>query len=82
MQSLNSCICLMQDKCFMASLDLKNAFHTIPIYEAHQKYLQFCVEDQFYKYKVLPQGYKDSPRIFTIILKPVFKFFKVERNFL
>ena len=71
MESLFSCLNLMSEGCFMASLDLKNAYHTIPIFEPHQKFLQFCVNGQTYRYKVLPQGYKDSPRIFTRILKPV-----------
>lgn len=81
MESLNSCLCLIQENCYMASLDLKNAYHTIPIWEPHKKYLQFCVDDQFYNYKVLPQGYKDSPRIFTRVLKPVLSFLRVSGIF-
>ena len=71
LENLNSCLLLMEHNCFMASLDLKNAYHSIPIWGPHQKYLQFFFENQVYKYLVLPQGYKDSPRIFTRVLKPV-----------
>ena len=76
MESLNSCILLMDQNCFMASLDLKDAYHSIPIWGPHQKFLQFIFNKQCYKYLVLPQGYKDSPRIFTRILKPVLGFLR------
>ena len=71
MDSLESCLNLMEDKCFMASIDLEDAYHSIPMYPRHTKFLKFEVKGQFYKYLVLRQGYRDSPRIFTKITKPL-----------
>ena len=71
MDSLNTCLCLMKENCFMASIDLKNAFHTFPMHPEFTKYLKFKVEDICYKYLVLPMGFTDSPRIFCKLLKPV-----------
>ena len=69
--SLQTCLDLIEPNWFMASLDLKEAFYTIPMDEAFTKYLKFCVNGTFYKFVVLPMGFRDSPRIFCKILKPV-----------
>ena len=71
MDSLESCLNLMEYNCFMASIDLADAYHSIPMHPSHTKFLKFEVKGQSYKYLVLPQGYKDSPRIFTKITKPI-----------
>ncbi len=71
MHSLQTCLDLMEPNCFMASIDLKDAFHTIPMDVQDSKYLKFYIGNTLYKYQVLPMGFKDSPRIFCKILKPV-----------
>ena len=71
MDTLESCLNLMEHCCYMASLDLTNAYHAVPIHTEDTKYLKFVVHDQLYKYLVLPQGYRDSPRIFTKLTKPI-----------
>ena len=76
MDSLKSCIYLMEKDCFMASIDLKNAFHTIPMDPEYTKYLKFQVGNKTYKYLVLPMGFRDSPRLFCKILKPVLAFLR------
>ena len=70
-EGLNSCVDLMEPNCFMASIDLSNAFHTIPIHPEFSKFLKFKIGSQIYKYLVLPMGFRDSPRLFAKILKPV-----------
>lgn len=71
MDGLTTCLNLMEPNCYMASIDLCNAYHTIPIHQDYTKYLKFQFDNQVYQYLVLPQGFRDSPRIFTKILKPV-----------
>ncbi|GFN87753.1 hypothetical protein PoB_001425900 [Plakobranchus ocellatus] len=71
MDTLVSCLNLMERECFMASIDLENAYHSVPVHPDYTKFLKFIVEDQLYKYLVLPQGYRDSPRLFTKITKPI-----------
>ena len=69
--SLQSCLDLMEPNCYMGSIDLANAFHTVPMHPDFTKYLKFTVKNITYKYLVLPMGYKDSARMFLKILKPV-----------
>ena len=71
LESLKTCLNLMEAGCFMASIDLKNAFHTIPVASAYTKFLKFEFENTLYKFLVLPMGFRDSPRLFCKILKPV-----------
>ena len=71
MQGLKTVLDLVEPGCYMASIDLSNAYHSIPIHTDFTKFLKFKFEDQIYEYLVLPQGYKDSPRIFVKVLKPL-----------
>lgn len=76
MDSLSSCLNLMEKNCFMASIDLSNAFHTIPMHPNFTKYLKFRIGQQTYQYLVLPMGFRDSPRLFSKILKPVLAYLR------
>lgn len=71
MDTLESCLNMMDRNCFMASIDLSNAYHAIPMHSDYTKYFKFQYEGHLYKYLVLPQGFRDSPRLFTKIMKPV-----------
>ena len=41
MDTLESAIKLMRPGCFMTSIDLRDAYYSIPIMPEHRKYLQF-----------------------------------------
>ena len=56
----------------MASVDLSNAYFSIPIAKAHRKYLRFEWRGELYEFKVLPNGMSTGPRMFTKVLKPVY----------
>ena len=71
MDTLKTVLHLMEPGCFMASIDLKNAFHTIPMDPEYTKFLKFQIDNITYRYNVLPMGFTDSPRLFCKILKPV-----------
>ena len=59
--------------CFMTSMDLKDAYYSVPMVLEHQKYLKFVWRNRLYAFTCLPMGLiTSSPRIFTKILKPVF----------
>ena len=72
MDTLEHAIALLTPHCWMASIDLRNAYHSIAICPEHQKFLTFQFEECFYQYKCLPFGLSSAPRIFTKVLKPVF----------
>ena len=71
MDTLEPYLNLMEHCCYITSIHLTNAYHAVPIHTEDTKYLKFVVHDQLYKYLVLPQGFRDSPRIFTKLTKPI-----------
>ena len=63
---------MMKPGCFMASIDLKDAYYTVPIFHAHQKYLKFIFNGTLYQYTCMANRLSCAPRVFTKLLKPVY----------
>jgi hypothetical protein len=72
MDNIETCICLMKPKCFMASIDLRDAYFSVPIHPTHQKMLKFLWRGKLYQFTCLAQGLASAPRIFTKLLKPMY----------
>ena len=72
MDTLETAISMMKPGCYMASVDLKDAYYMVRIDLSHQKYLKFWFEGQYFQYTCLPNGLASVPRIFTKLLKPVY----------
>ena len=70
MDSLHTILRLMKKGCYMASLDIKDTYYTIPVDETYQKYLKFRWRTQLYCFTCLPNGLGPCPRRFTKVLKP------------
>ncbi|XP_057297381.1 uncharacterized protein LOC130627599 [Hydractinia symbiolongicarpus] len=64
MDTLNTILKLNRPACYMTTLDLKEAYYTVPA----QKYLKFVFDDVLYKYLDLPNGLCSGPRKFTKLL--------------
>ena len=62
----------MKPNCFMASIDLKDAYYSVPIAQVYQKYLKFQWENKLYAFTCFPNGLAFCPRKFTKLLKPVY----------
>ena len=54
--------------CYMASIDLKQAYHSVKIDESFQKYLKFDW-DGLFQFTCYPNGLAPCPRKFTKLLK-------------
>ena len=72
MDSVWTAIRLMTPSCYMASIDLKDAYYSVPIAESHQKYLKFEWKNMLYQFTCFPNGLAFCPRKFTKLMKPVF----------
>ena len=72
MDSLSTALSLISKNCFMASIDLKDAYYSVPIFSEHKKYLRFTWINNLFEFNVLPNGLSPGPRWFTKLLKPVF----------
>lgn len=62
---------LLYKNCYMATLDLTDAYFLIPIAESHKKYLRFSFNNTLYEFSCLCFGLNIAPYLFTKIIKPV-----------
>ena len=72
MEGLKDVIHMIQPQAWMAFVDLKRAYYSVPIHKTCQKYLTFLWKGRSYEYTCLPNGYAQAPMVFTKLLKPVF----------
>eukprot|EP00794_Sanderia_malayensis_P010499 gene10499-11598_t len=72
MESLHDVQNIIKPNVWMASVDLKDAFYSIPVNKNHQKYFKFFWKDKFYEFQGMPNGYGPAMRLFTKVLKPPF----------
>ena len=71
MDNIWSAIRLMKPGCYMASIDLKDAYYPVPICSNYQKFLRFEWKGILYQFVCFPNGLALCPRKFTKLLKPV-----------
>lgn len=72
MDTFETAVNLLSKDCFMASIDLRDAYYSVPIAKNHRKFLKFSWGGKFWQFKALPNGLASGPRLFTKILKPPF----------
>ena len=80
MESLQNVLELIRPGVYMASIDLKDAFYSVPVHKNHQAYLTFFVEE-YLKFVCMPNGYGPAMQIFTKISKIPFSILR-EKGFL
>lgn len=61
---------------YMVSVDLKDAYFSVPILKLHKKYLRFLWGSRRLEFSCLPFGYSLASRVFTKIFKPVMAYFR------
>lgn len=78
LEDLRTAVKLIFPGDFMASIDLEDAYYTVPIHKNSRKYLRFQFLDTIFEFVCLPFGLCTSPFIFTKLLKPVAKFLRTK----
>jgi len=63
---------MMTPGCFMASIDLKDAYYSVHIDDLHLKYLKFSWKGNLYQFTCFANGLAFCPGKFTKLLKPVY----------
>ena len=71
MESINNFLNIVRPNVYMASIDLKDAFFSVPIHSTYQKYLKFTFDDLF-QFTCMSNGYGPAMRMFTKISKVPF----------
>ena len=72
MHSVQTALEMMRRDCYMGSIDLKDAYYSVPVAQKCRKFLRFRWGDTLFQFSVLPNGLACAPRMFTKILRPVF----------
>ena len=69
MTTIYSVLNMVTKNCFMAKIDLKDAYYSVKIHPDFQKYLKFQHKAKLYQYVCYPNGLGPCPRKFTKITK-------------
>lgn len=78
MDTFENTIKIITKKCYMASIDLRHAYYSVPVATEHQKFLRFQWKGKSYQYTCLPNGISSAPRLFTKLMKPVYSKLKLK----
>ena len=70
METIKAVINLVTPNFFMAKIDIKDTYYSIPLFPEHQKFLKFSLQGKLYKATCLPIGLCSDPIKFTKLLKP------------
>ena len=76
MESILCLKSLLQKGDYMTTLDLKDAYLSVPVHKDSRKFLQFLWRNKCYAFQGLCFGLNTVPRIFTKLLKPVAAFLR------
>lgn len=76
METLESVLSSVRRNSFFVSIDLKDAYLSVPVNKNHRKYLKFIWNGILYHCNALLFGLASAPTVFTKIMKPVFAYLR------
>ena len=65
METFESALKMIKKDCYIASIDLRNAYYSVFMAESDQVKLRFEKSGRLYQYSCLPNGIACAPRLFT-----------------
>ena len=72
MENLSTVLNMFRKRCYIASIDLTDAYYTDTAVCMDEKYFLLQLEGNIYKYTCLSNGLMSRPKTFAKILKPMF----------
>ena len=72
METLETALKLVTRDCYMASIDIKDAYYCVPVHEDYRKYLKFNWNSKLFQFTCAPNGLACVPRKYTKMMKPVY----------
>ena len=72
MDTFETALNLIKPNCFLASVDIRHAYYSVPIDEQYRKFLRFMWKGKIFQYSCLPNGLASAPRLFTKLMKVVY----------
>ena len=76
MCSLETAKYMLRKDCWMASVDLRDAYYSVRVHEDDRKFLRFKWNGIIYQFTCMPNGLSCAPRFFTKLLNPVFAYLR------
>lgn len=76
MEGLDTVRSLVRKGDWVAKIDLKDAYLTVPIHPNHQRFLRFLWQNRVFQFSCLAFGLSSAPRIFSKILRVVVAFLR------
>ena len=77
MESIQNVLNVIKKYAFMESIDVKDAFYSLPVATHHQKYL-ILFANEYLKFTCMPNGCDPAMRIFTKITKVPFSVLRMQ----
>jgi len=72
MDTFETALNLIKPNCFLASVDIRHTYYSVPIELEYRKYLRFFWKGNIFQYTCLPNGLASAPRLFTKLMKIVY----------
>ena len=79
METIKCILNLFTLYCYMAKVDLKGAYYSVPILPEHQKYLKSYFRRKIYLFTCLPNGLCSGLRKFTKLQKPPLFYLRLQQ---
>lgn len=76
MDHIEVAINMVSQGSFMASIDLRDAYYSVPLHNSTKPFICFIWKGEIFQFNCVPFGLSPAPRIFTKILKPIFSEFR------
>lgn len=72
METFETTLKLISKGCYMASVDIRDAYYCVPVHIEFRKYLRFEWREKLYQFTCFPNGLSCAPRKYTKMMKPVY----------